>query len=66
MTARRFPPPWSVEEQEVCFVVRDRGAWGLASISRMSRAASTRRRGAEDDPPALMTEAAAGAVPAAS
>jgi hypothetical protein len=20
---RRFPPPWSVEEQEVCFVVRD-------------------------------------------
>jgi len=20
---RRFPPPWSVEEQEACFVVRD-------------------------------------------
>jgi hypothetical protein len=23
MTERRFPPPWSVEEQEACFVVRD-------------------------------------------
>jgi hypothetical protein len=23
MTARRFPPPWSVEEQNACFVVRD-------------------------------------------
>jgi len=24
-SARRFPPPWSVEEQDACFVVRDRG-----------------------------------------
>jgi len=23
MTPRRFPPPWSVEEQDACFVVRD-------------------------------------------
>jgi hypothetical protein len=23
VTARRFPPPWSVEEQNACFVVRD-------------------------------------------
>ena len=23
MTPRRFPPPWSVEEQSACFVVRD-------------------------------------------
>jgi hypothetical protein len=23
MTARNFPPPWSVEEQPACFVVRD-------------------------------------------
>jgi hypothetical protein len=22
MTQRRFPPPWSVEEQDACFVVR--------------------------------------------
>ena len=25
---RRFPPPWTVEEQRACLVVRDRG--GLA------------------------------------
>jgi hypothetical protein len=25
VTARRFPPPWSVEELDACFVVRDRG-----------------------------------------
>jgi hypothetical protein len=24
LTARRFPPPWSVEELEACFVVKDR------------------------------------------
>jgi hypothetical protein len=23
MPSRRFPPPWSVEELEACFVVRD-------------------------------------------
>jgi hypothetical protein len=23
VTSRRFPPPWSVEEQNACFVVRD-------------------------------------------
>jgi len=23
ISARRFPPPWSVEEQAACFVVRD-------------------------------------------
>jgi hypothetical protein len=23
MAARRFPPPWTVEEQDACFVVRD-------------------------------------------
>jgi len=22
MNARRFPPPWTVEEQEACFVMR--------------------------------------------
>jgi len=25
MTARRFPPPWSVEEQDACFVVISAG-----------------------------------------
>jgi hypothetical protein len=29
---RRFPPPWSVEEQEVCFVVRDHNGQQLAYI----------------------------------
>ena len=28
--ARRFPPPWSVEEQEACFVVRDHNGQQLA------------------------------------
>ncbi|MGA8694842.1 MAG: hypothetical protein WB689_13565 [Xanthobacteraceae bacterium] len=30
MSARRFPPPWSVEEQDACFVVRDRVGQPLA------------------------------------
>jgi hypothetical protein len=33
MTARRFPPPWSVEEQAACFVVRDRSGQALAYVS---------------------------------
>jgi len=31
MTARRFPPPWSVEE-DACFVVRDHDGQQLAYI----------------------------------
>jgi hypothetical protein len=23
MTTRRFPPPWTVEETDACFIVRD-------------------------------------------
>jgi Zn-dependent oligopeptidase len=30
MPGRRFPTPWSVEEQDACFVVRDRGGQQLA------------------------------------
>jgi len=30
--ARRFPPPWSVEEQEACFVVRDHDGQQLAYV----------------------------------
>jgi hypothetical protein len=30
--ARRFPPPWSVEEQEACFVVRDQNGQALAYV----------------------------------
>jgi hypothetical protein len=29
---RRFPPPWTVEEQEACFTVRDRGGQALAYV----------------------------------
>jgi hypothetical protein len=32
MPARRFPPPWSVEEQPACFVVRDHGGQALAYV----------------------------------
>jgi hypothetical protein len=29
---RRFPPPWSVEEQDACFVVRDQNGQALAYV----------------------------------
>jgi hypothetical protein len=32
MPARRFPPPWSVEEQPACFVVRDGNGQRLAYV----------------------------------
>jgi len=32
LTARRFPPPWTVEEQEACFVVRDHSGQALAYV----------------------------------
>ena len=32
MRVRRFPPPWSVEEQDACFVVRDRVGQALAYV----------------------------------
>jgi hypothetical protein len=32
MPSRRFPPPWSVEEQPACFVVRDHGGPALAHV----------------------------------
>ncbi len=33
MTARRFPPPWTVEETSACFVVRDHNGQALAYFS---------------------------------
>ena len=30
--ARRFPPPWSVEEAEACFIVRDANGQALAYV----------------------------------
>jgi hypothetical protein len=32
MSCRRFPPPWSVEEQPACFVVRDHNGQSLAYV----------------------------------
>jgi hypothetical protein len=32
MTARRFPPPWTVEETDACFIVTDRGGLSLAYV----------------------------------
>jgi hypothetical protein len=32
MAEHRFPPPWSVEQQEACFVVRDHNGQQLAYL----------------------------------
>jgi hypothetical protein len=32
MAERRFPPPWSVEELDACFVVRDHDGQALAYV----------------------------------
>jgi len=31
-TSRRFPPPWSIDELEGCFVVRDHSGQALAYV----------------------------------
>jgi hypothetical protein len=31
-SARRFPPPWTVEETAPCFIVRDANAQALAFV----------------------------------
>ena len=30
--SRRFPPPWTVEETDACFIVKDRGGLSLAYV----------------------------------
>ena len=30
--SRRFPPPWTVEETDACFIVKDRGGMALAYV----------------------------------
>ena len=32
MPQRRFPAPWSVEESDACFIVRDHGRQALAYV----------------------------------
>jgi hypothetical protein len=31
-TTRRFPPPWSAEETEACYIVRDANGQALAYV----------------------------------
>ena len=31
-SVRRFPPPWTAEETEACFIVRDANGQALASV----------------------------------
>ena len=32
MTTRRFPPPWTVEELDACFIVKDQAGQKLAFV----------------------------------
>ena len=42
MPERRFPPPWSVDETDACFIVRDANGQALAYVySRTSRGRRT-------------------------
>jgi hypothetical protein len=34
MTERRFPPPWTVEGTDACFIVRDHNGHALAHVYR--------------------------------
>ncbi len=58
MPARRFPPPWSVEETEACFIVRDGNGQALAA--RRNHVRSWGRNGllAKMAEPTLMTDRA--------
>jgi hypothetical protein len=51
--SRRFPPPWSVEEQSACFVVRDHNGQQLAYVAL----GVLRGRGLPYPPPSLRTHA---------
>jgi hypothetical protein len=55
MPARRFPPPWFVEEHAACFVVRDHNGQALAYVyfedeqgRRSAAKLLKQRRGVED------------------
>ena len=55
MHARRFPPPWSIEESSACFIVRDGDKQALAYVyfenearPALKREAAHARRGFPD------------------
>jgi hypothetical protein len=41
---RRFPPPWTVEQQEACFAVRDHNGQALAYVYFEESRGEDRRR----------------------
>jgi hypothetical protein len=55
MPVRRFPPPWTVEELDACFVVTDSAGQKLAYVyfkdEPRRRSAVPRREGARRDDP---------------
>jgi len=40
MPAHRFPPPWSVEETDACFIVSDSNGTSIARTSPARRSAA--------------------------
>ena len=44
MTPRRFPPPWTVDESDACFIVRDKTGQALAHVYFVGNRADARRR----------------------
>ena len=51
---RRFPPPWSVEETDACFIVRDASGQALAYVSTKGLADSLARPGGSATGVAMM------------
>jgi hypothetical protein len=43
-SVRRFPPPWSVDEQEACFIVRDANRQALTLRLFRGEGAAHRRQ----------------------
>jgi hypothetical protein len=43
VTERRFPPPWSIEELEACFIVKDNAGQKLAFVYFEDEPAGDRR-----------------------
>jgi hypothetical protein len=44
MPERRFPPPWSVEETDACFIVRDDNGQAIAYVYSRRKPAGELRR----------------------
>jgi hypothetical protein len=59
MQARRFSPPWSVEELDACYVVRDHNGQQLAYVYFKGRAERLQHDG--DEPKTLVGVGVTGA-----